>query len=159
MKSPIIRRLLLPLIYGLTIALLVVIGYKLAPTLFPPADARVLPDPGCDLQRTACSATVADGQIALNFLTRPIPLAKPFQVSLATRGINPGKVELDFAGIEMDMGYNRTVLKSAGDGNYFAEITLPVCITGRMKWRATVIVHTRRERLSIPYEFLTGEAR
>lgn len=157
MKNAFSRRKLLALVSGLTVSLVIVVGYKLSPFLFPPADIQVLPESSCDLQRAGCAVTLPGGKIDFEFLRRPIPLARPFQVSLTTVGIDPSKIELDFAGVEMDMGYNRTVLKSAGDGRYLAEITIPVCVTGQMKWRATVIVHTRGQRLSIPYEFITGE--
>ncbi|MGE0080543.1 MAG: hypothetical protein AB7U81_04540 [Thiohalomonadaceae bacterium] len=151
------RRALLTLIPGLVVALVMVIGYKAWPLVFAPEDVQILPEPGCDLQRARCVATLPDGKIDLEFLTRPIPLARPFRVALATSGIAPSRVELDFAGVEMNMGENRAVLRAVGGGQYAADITLPVCITGPMKWRATVILHARNRRLSIPYEFSTGE--
>ncbi len=151
------RRKLMALIAGFAVSLVGVVGYKVSPLLFPPKDVQVLPEAGCDLQRAGCTAILPDGKIDFEFLTRPIPLARPFQVSLAVSGLEPRRVELDFAGVEMDMGYNRTVLQPTGGGHYRADVTIPVCVTGAMTWRATVILHMRDRRLSIPYEFLTGE--
>jgi hypothetical protein len=156
MERAITRSRLLGLIAVLSAALLLVIAYKLSPVLRPPADIQVMPELGCNVQHGKCSAALPDGRIELEFMTRPVPLARSFQVSLATPGVEPDKVEIDFAGVDMDFGYNRTALKYAGDGRYVADAALPVCLTGQMKWCATVILHRGGERLIIPFEFLSG---
>lgn len=152
------RRALLLLAWGLVFSAVMVVGYKLLPLVSAPTDVLVVPEPGCDLQHTRCAAALPGGNVELEFLTRPIPLARPFQVALDARGIDVHRVELDFSGVEMDMGYNRIPLQPAGDGRYTAEAIIPVCVMGKMTWRATAIIHTRNQRLSIPYEFVTGEA-
>jgi hypothetical protein len=89
--------------------------------------------------------------------TRPIPLVKPFAVEVATRGFSPARIEVDFAGIDMNMGLNRPQLQAGGDGRFVGEVTLPVCITGHMDWQATVLIETGSERIAVPYRFGTGE--
>lgn len=150
------RRVLLRLIWGLAIVAVMVVGYKLLSLVSAPDDVLVAPEPGCDLQQSRCTAALPGGTAELEFLTRPIPLARPFQVVLDTRGVDALKVELDVSGMEMDMGYNRIPLNPVGQGRYTAEVIIPVCIMGKMTWRATAIIHTRGQRLSIPYEFITG---
>jgi hypothetical protein len=66
-------------------------------------------------------------------------------------------VEIDFAGVDMDMGYNRPLLQEATDGVFKGEATLPVCVTGRMTWQATVLVEIGRTRIAVPFRFVTGE--
>jgi len=86
----------------------------------------------------------------------PVPMVKPFAVIVRTAGFSPDRVEVDFTGIDMNMGYNRPTLQASGDGRFVAEATLPVCITGQMEWQATVLVDTGRERIAIPYRFASG---
>ena len=140
------------------IALVVVVGYKMSPMLLPKADVTIQPDPVCNLQREACSVALpSGGKIQLAMATRPVPLVKPFEVQVTTSGFSPTRVEVDFAGIDMNMGLNRPQLAARGEGLYAAEVTLPVCITGHMDWQATVLVESGSERIAIPYRFSTGE--
>lgn len=139
------------------IALVVIVGYKLSPMLPPKADVTVQPDPVCNLQREACSVALpSGGKIQLTMGTRPVPLVKPFEAQVTTTGLSPSRVEIDFAGVDMNMGMNRPQLTERGTGNYTAEVTLPVCITGQMDWQATVLLESGNERIAIPYRFSTG---
>ncbi|MFH1661268.1 MAG: hypothetical protein ABIG35_18360 [Pseudomonadota bacterium] len=153
------KKILIDVIGLELIALVVVVGYKLSPMLLPKADITVQPDPVCNLQREACSVALpSGGNVTLAMGTRPVPLVKPFEVQVATSGFSPARVEVDFSGIEMNMGYNRPELAARGTGSYAAEVTLPVCITGSMDWQATVLIETGSERVAIPYRFTTGES-
>ena len=151
------KKILIDVIGLELIALVVVVGYKLSPMLLPKADITVQPDPVCNLQSEACSVTLpSGGNVRLSMGTRPVPLVKPFEVEVATSGFSPARVEVDFAGIDMNMGLNRPQLAARGAGNYVAEVTLPVCITGNMDWQATVLIEAGIERIAIPYRFSTG---
>ena len=151
------KKILIDVIGLELIALVMVIGYKLSPMLLPKADVTVQPDPVCNLQREACSVSLpSGGKIQLSMGTRPVPLVKPFEVEVTTSGFSPARVEVDFAGIDMNMGLNRPQLAPRSAGSYTAEVTLPVCITGHMEWQATVLVETGSERVAIPYRFSTG---
>jgi len=152
------KKILMDLIGLELIALVVIVGYKLSPMLLPKADVTVLPDPVCNLQREACSVALpSGGKVTLAMGTRPVPLVKPFELQVTTSGFSPTRVEVDFAGIDMNMGLNRPQLVARGEGSYAAEATLPVCITGHMDWQATVLVEAGSERIAIPYRFSTGE--
>lgn len=152
------KKILIDLIGMELIALVVVVGYKLSPMLLPKADLTVQPDQACNLQQQACTVTLPNGgQVELNMATRPIPLVKPFKVEVAMRGFTPARVEVDFAGIDMNMGLNRPQLTGLGEGRFVGEATLPVCITGHMDWQATVLIETGSERIAVPYRFATGE--
>lgn len=152
------KKILIDLIGLELIALVVVVGYKLSPMLLPKADVIVQPDPVCNLQRESCGVSLpSGGKILLSMGTRPVPLVKPFEVQVTTSGFSPDRVEVDFAGIDMNMGLNRPQLVARGEGSYAAEVTLPVCITGQMDWQATVLIEKGSERVAIPFRFATGE--
>lgn len=152
------KRILIDLIGIELIALVVVVGYKLSPMLLPKADVTYHPDPACNLQRQACGVSLpSGGKIELEMATRPIPLVKPFPVKVAVSGMTPSRVEVDFTGIGMNMGFNRPVLAALGEGRYAAEASLPVCITGHMDWQATVLIESGNERIAVPFRFTSGE--
>lgn len=151
---PINRKILFDILAILGIVLIAVIGYKLSPLLLPRADVSAAAEPGCDLHRRACAARLPDGgRIELSIAPRPIPMVAPLQVEVKTAGIEAGRVEVDFAGVDMNMGYNRPELAAAGPGLFRAEAMLPVCVTGKMAWVATVLVETGRSRIAVPFHF------
>lgn len=156
-KRSVNKKILIDLIGLLLIALVVVVGYKLSPMLLPRADVTVQPDPACDLQRQACAVALpGGGRVELGSGVRPMPLVRPFEVQVAVSGVEAKRVEVDFAGTEMNMGLIRPQLAARGEGRYAAEVALPVCITGQMEWQATVLVETAGERIAIPFRFNTG---
>lgn len=148
------KKTLIDLIGLLLIALVVVVGYKLSPLLLPKADLTVHPETPCDLQRSACTVRLPEGgTVTLSLTPRPIPMVKPFRVELMTEGIVPRQVEVDFAGVDMNMGLNRPRLQAEGNGHFVGEATLPVCITGAMTWQVTLLLDTDRARIAIPLHF------
>ncbi len=147
------------LIAFLLIALVIVVGYKLSPQLLPAVD-RSLPLSACDLQRSACDTALGDGaKLQVDVDTRPLPLVQPFTVNVQLTGLEAQAVEIDFSGVDMNMGLNRAVLQAQGGGRFSGRATLPVCVTGRMLWELQVIVQNGRERLAVPYRFVTGETK
>lgn len=152
------KNILIDAIGVLLIALVMVVGYKLSPMLMPKADVTVQPDPACDLNRQRCAVDLpGGGRAELASSVQPIPMVKPFQVQVSTRGISPGRIEVDFAGIDMNMGLNRPELRAQGEGRYVADVTLPVCVTGNMDWQATLLIETGSQRIAIPFRFSGGD--
>lgn len=146
------KKLLIDVIGIILIALVVVVGYKLSPLLLPRADVTVQPQPGCDLHRTPCGAALPGGGSLLFSITpRPIPMVAPLQLEVAVSGLDATRVEVDFTGVNMNMGLNRPELKPLGDGRFGGQGSLPVCVTGAMDWQATVLVETARERIAVPF--------
>jgi hypothetical protein len=148
------KKILMDVIGILLIALVVVVGYKLSPLLLPRADMTVHPDPACDLHRSPCEVTLpGGGKLAVRMQPLPIPMVRPFQVEVRLEGFSASRVEVDFAGVDMNMGLNRPELSARAAGVYGAEATLPVCITGQMEWQATVLVETAGQRIAVPFRF------
>ncbi len=146
------KKLLLDIALLLALAVLGVAGYKLAPLLNPKTDIA-LPLSPCDLNRQACVATLPDGgQIEFSIEPRPIPSLKPLKLQATVRGSEVRNLEVDFAGTDMKMGYNRPALEGA-DGRFSGQANLPVCITGTMEWDATVLLDTGKALVAVPFRF------
>ena len=132
------------------------LGYKYSFLLLPRADLNLAPVAGCDLHTQACPVDMpGGGRIELSITPHPIRVLKPLQVNATMTGIAVNKVEIDFSGVDMNMGYNRQVLVSDGNGHYAGETMLPVCITDRMAWRLSLIIETDRQRIAVPFVFET----
>jgi hypothetical protein len=154
------RQLLIDAVIALAMVLVALIGYKLSPLFLPQADTIAAAASGCDLQRGPCAATLPDGRrIELSVTPRPIPMVRPLTVEVNLTGVAADKVEVDFAGATMNMGYNRRTLTAAAGGRYVGTATLPVCITGAMTWRATVLAQTGRERVAAAFDFDSAPGR
>jgi hypothetical protein len=148
------RSILVDLAIILALAAIAVVGYKVSPLLLPKADLTLAPAADCDLHHQACHADVpGGGRIELSIAPRPIPVVKPLRVTATISGLVANKVDIDFAGVTMNMGYNRVTLNASGNQRYAGETTIPVCITGRMAWRATLMVETDRQRIAVPFLF------
>ena len=138
----------------LTLACIAVVGYKVSPLLLSQAELTIAPSPGCDLNRQACAAELpGGGRLEMEITPRPIPLVKPLQVSVRLSGITADKLEIDFAGRSMSMGYNRQPLVADAPGRYLGQAMLPVCVTGRMAWQATLVIDSAGQKIAIPFLF------
>ena len=133
------------------------VGHRLSPLLLPKVDVAGTPQPGCDLQQSACPATLSNGgRIELSITPRPIPLLKALRTEVTVSGIEASAVVVDFSGATMNMGYNRSELSATSPGRFAGEASLPVCVSGGMTWVATVIIETNRQRIAVPYRFDVG---
>jgi hypothetical protein len=151
------KSLLVDVAVILGLILVGVVGYKLSPLLLPQADMTLLPEPGCNLHAQACAATLPEGGVVRLAVTpRPIPVTTPLEIVVELEGLQAERVSVDFAGIGMAMGFNRPELAPAGAQRFAGQATLPVCVTGRMEWQATVLVESGRRRIAIPYRFESG---
>ena len=155
--TPTRRSLLVDFAILLALAAVAVIGYLYSPLLLPKSDILAMPDPGCDLNRGACRASLpGGGQVELSLSPRPIPVVRPMKIEATVSGpatMAVDHVEMDFAGITMNMGFNRVTLPPEGNGRFAGETSIPVCVTGRMRWRGTLIVTTDRQHITVPFEF------
>lgn len=152
------KKLLLDIAILLAVAILGVVGYKLAP-LFNPKTDVALPLSGCNLNQQACVATLPDGgQLEFSIEPRPIPSLKPLKLQASVKGTEVRKVEVDFAGSDMKMGYNRPLLESqpGQPGRFSGQAVLPICITGTMDYDATVLIETGKELVAVPFRFSVG---
>ena len=62
---------------------------------------------------------------------------------------------MDFAGVSMNMGYNRPRLERTAPGRWEGEGMLSVCIRERMDWEARVLLYLPGKVLAVPFRFDT----
>lgn len=130
--------------------------YRAWPLLYPEEVTRAPLNPACDLRSASCSVVFEDGsRVTLSIEPRPIPLVKPLDLTVTLEGMNPEGVEIDFAGLNMNMGYNRVRLQAAGEGRYSGPGMLPVCVRDHMAWEAKVLLATPAGFWVAPFRFDT----
>lgn len=113
-------------------------------------------DPACDLRQAICESQLPSGaSVRFGLEPRTIPLLQPIRIDVEVRGMNTLGVEVDFAGVDMNMGYNRPALSSQGGGHFTGEVTIPVCVRNRMDWEAKVLVRTTAGLVAAPFRFST----
>jgi len=151
-----IKRLLWLGLAVLFAGILAALVYRVWPMLYPEAVERAPLNPDCDLRAGPCSVAFEDGsEVALSIEPRAIPLVKPLRLTVTLRGLEPDGVEIDFAGVDMNMGYNRIRLEPDGEGDYVGQGILPVCVRDRMAWEAQVLLATDAGYLVAPFRFDT----
>lgn len=110
----------------------------------------------CNLQNDECELNVADlGKV--NFKITPTPILMNEQISLIVTPEFGGLTEVwvDFLGLEMEMGYNRTKLKRIGD-RYIAKGFLPTCTEKQMTWKATLLIKIKTDTYGYEFKFKTS---
>jgi hypothetical protein len=152
-------RTLFPLwvILGLLFAALVAMAvYKAWPLLHPEVLATAPLDAACDLRSGPCTARFPGG-MEVRFTIEPRTLAPltPLRIAADLAGVDARSVEVDFAGTDMNMGYNRVPLTETQKGRFEGEGMLPVCVRARMGWEAKVLLHTPDGILAAPFRFET----
>ncbi len=130
--------------------------YKAWPVLFPKVHIAAPLDPTCDLRAGPCtSALPAGASVTFSIEPRSIPVVRPLQLQVKLVGLEAQGVQIDFSGVDMNMGFNRPSLQVQGEGRYTGEGRLPVCVRDAMEWEARVLVQTDAGLLSAPYRFIT----
>ena len=147
-------RLLTNVAIVLAIACTAVVGYKIARRPADVPELLLVAPADCDLNASRCAVDLPDGgRIELSISPQPIPVVKPLQIDVRVTGAVVRQVELDFSGRTMDMGPNRTRLAPVGEGGYRGSAMLPVCVSGRMDWLATLFVDTDGGRRAARFAF------
>lgn len=123
----------------------------------PRADVPLPLVEGCRLDRQACSAALPGaGRVEMALEPRPVPASGPMRVTVSVTGVRAEGVVVDFQGVDMNMGLHRLPLAATADGRHVGETTLPVCVTGRMVWQATVVLEIGRKNITVPFRFESG---
>lgn len=138
-------RLALLVLSAAALATLVALSFQLRPAALPAID--------CDLNQGPCRAPLDGGELTLSLSPRPIPLLAPIRVEVRLDSVSADAVRFELIGAEMDMGLNRSKLTPEGDGRFAGSTTIPVCITGRMRWLAVVSVDARDKTSARSFAF------
>lgn len=154
---PFQNKVLIAAITALVLAIVTAVFVKLWPGFVPPVTVTAPLDAACDLQTGPCDSSIpGGGRVRLSIAPHPIPLLRPMKLTVSVEDMDARKVELDFVGVDMNMGYNRYTLNAQDNGRYSGEVTLPVCITGSMSWQVSVIVTTNKIKAVAPFRFITS---
>jgi len=118
------RRVLAPLLLVVALVAVAVAGYWLK----RPAEAIALQ---CADPLAGCSFVHQGAPASVRFLSQPAALEA---FGLRVSAPNAHKTSAEFQMVGMDMGFNRYDLRPARPGEFAAQITLPICVSGRRDW-------------------------
>lgn len=150
-------------IVTLSIAILLTLVFKGWPLLNPEVSGRAPLNTECDLREQPCTVSFpAGGQVQLAVSPAGIPAVRPLSLSVRLSELPmPERVEVDFSGVDMEMGFNRVELLRLTDPEpekWFGQGMLPVCVRDRMVWEARVLLHYPDRLLAAPFRFESARA-
>jgi len=137
--------------YGLILGLLLLASCDRTSPVEPPVTVLAVA-PGCDV-RQGCRAGDDSISIDVQFDAAPIAL-HAFPLSLHVSGDEPVQsVTVSFSMQGMDMGLNRYRLIGNATRGWKADVTLPVCVSGRSDWVADfeLLTEQRQLRFRLPF--------
>lgn len=130
--------------------------YKVWPLLHPEVVDSAPLDPNCDLRAGPCTGVLpGGGRITFGIKPDTIPLIETLELEVRVDGIKASSAEIDFVGVDMNMGFNRPKLSAAGEGRFSGQGVLPVCVRKAMEWEARVLVKTDEGLVAAPFRFIT----
>ena len=140
----------------LLLAVAFVTWTKIGPVLGP-EEALLAPLNGdCDLRKGPCAVAFPDGsEVVFEITPRHIPAVERLELGVRAEGFAPRRVEVDFSGVDMSMGFNRVTLEAVESGGFAGTGMLPVCVRSRMNWEAKVLLHTDAGLMAAPFRFDT----
>ena len=110
------------------------------PLLFPPQLFIATAPPGCDLHAGPCAAAFdATRFIRLAIEPKAVVPNEPLRLLVDTAGFNAASVDVEFRGVDMNMGLIRNELMDTGGGSFTGDAVLPVCVRRRMSWQAIAV--------------------
>lgn len=93
----------------------------------------------CDIQKGACTQSMAGRNITLEVLPRPVKAMQELTFKVRIGGdvdLAPSRIRLNMPA--MDMGKNQVPLKLNAQGIYEGKGVIVRCRSGRRTWKATV---------------------
>ena len=118
------KRILAPMLLVVALLGLAVAGWWLK----RPAEAVAV---ACADPLVGCSFSHRGMPAGVRFSTQPAPM-EAFEVHVSAPGAT--RVSAEFQMVGMDMGFNRYDLRRTGAAGWFAQVTLPVCVSGGRDW-------------------------
>lgn len=118
------KRILILLLLVLAFIALAVVSTRVKRPATAQAIACAHPVQGCKFMHLGNPAQ-------LQFMGPPTPM-QPFKIEVRVPGAKHASAEAQMVG--MDMGMNHYTLSPTARGLFTAEVTLPVCVSGRRDW-------------------------
>lgn len=126
---------LAPLAVLLLVALVLYLEGAMTPREAPPLPVN------CPDLAVGCSARLAGREITLG-VTGELKVLKPFELWVKAEGARA--VTARFTMMGMDMGFNLYTLRADNEGVFRAQVTLPVCVSGRRDWLLDLDIDAER---------------
>jgi hypothetical protein len=147
---------ILTVIAFLVFGVLLVAAYKFKELLKPNVAVTMAVDESCDLRKGPCTSNLPHGgKVSFTINPNDIQILKPLILQVKTEGVEVSNVEVDFIGVGMEMGYNRSKLTEIEKKKYSGKGMLPVCSSERMDWEARVLLQTDDGLVVAPFRFHT----
>ncbi|KUJ71319.1 hypothetical protein [Thiomicrospira sp. WB1] len=128
----------------------------------------------CELRESVCTAQapkelslaqvpgqapITDQRVTLSLSPRPVQVARSLEASARLEGFADDaikSVEIDVAGINMYMGYNRVPLQRQSPGHYTGPLMLAFCTNDEMHWQVTVLITLNDgHQIQVPFQLTT----
>gem|GEM_PF-1406226 len=132
-----------------------------------PLVTQITPPP-CNLNRTACALPIitpvaSEAPWIFRITPQPIPVSAPLMFTLTPpervlTPHTPNAVWVDLSGDSMDMGLIRVALQQQPDGQWVGTGSIPICITGTMRWRARLHMALTQTTLQADWIFTAPES-
>lgn len=141
-------------------------GNELLKLVTDPTEATQITPPPCNLNRERCQLPIitpvaSEAPWTFSITPQPIPVSAPLTVTLSPpeRILHaPTAVWVDLTGNDMDMGLIRMPLQQNADGSWTGTGSIPVCITGAMRWRARLHIQLAQTNLQADWIFTAPES-
>ncbi|MGY5450649.1 hypothetical protein ACVFI8_06845 [Agarivorans sp. MS3-6] len=104
------------------------------------------------LQEGKCTWNLAKQQWQLSLPSNNLPAMLVQTIELISSESNPPPLLLTLQGKDMYMGEVSVNLSPEENGHYQAELLLPICNTGKMRWRAEIISLDSERPLALSFE-------
>lgn len=104
------------------------------------------------LKEGKCTWNLAKQQWQLSLPSNSLPAMLVQTIELISSESNPPPLELTLQGMDMYMGEVRVNLSPEENGHYQAELLLPICNTGKMRWRAEIVSLDPERPLALSFE-------
>lgn len=127
---------------------------------------RITPPP-CNLNRNDCPLPIitpvaSEAPWMFSITPRPIPVSAPllFRLTPPERILPPHApiaVWVDMTGFSMDMGLIRIPLEQQPDGQWVGTGSIPVCVTGAMRWQARLNIELAQTIVQADWTFTAPE--
>lgn len=94
----------------------------------------------CEPFNGVCLGRDQSRSVEVRLPSSEVKSLQSFPVRVTLVGFDAREVTVEFQGVDMYMGFNRITLKRQTDGTFSGAAELVACVTGRMQWRADVVV-------------------
>ena len=113
----------------------------------------------CKLHTEPCTTSVNQQQVTISIKPNdPIPIAQMLSFNVETAGIDIQSMQLDIAGVNMYMGFNRVKLSPTSENNFEGNTMFAFCTTSKMEWLITVIIQpVKGEQIHVPFKIVTKQ--